>query len=66
MGRKESNQTNKQISIPSMQKELIDTQFFKSSAKHVPAFMILEVRPKIEKKKINIVFAVTSSISSIC
>ena len=27
MGRKESNQTNKQISIPSMQKELIDTQF---------------------------------------
>ena len=37
---------------------------FKSSAKHVPVFMILEVRPKI--KKINIVFAVTSSISSIC
>ena len=24
MGRKESNQTNKQISIPSMQKELIE------------------------------------------
>ena len=36
---------------------------FKSSAKHVPVFMILEVRPKL--KKINIVFAVTSSISSI-
>ena len=45
MGRKESNQTNKQINIPSMQKELIDTHFFKSSAKHVPVFMILEVRP---------------------
>ena len=31
MGRKESNQTNKQISIPSMQKELIDTQFLRAA-----------------------------------
>ena len=30
MGRKESNQTNEQISIPSMQKELIDTQFLRA------------------------------------
>ena len=64
MGRKKSNQTNKQISIPSMQKIVNRHNIFKSSAKHVPVFMILEVRPKIEKK--NFVFAVTSSISSIC
>ena len=31
MGRKESNQTNKQISIPSMPKELIDTQFLRAA-----------------------------------
>ena len=31
MGRKESNQTNKQISIPSMQKVLIDTQFLRAA-----------------------------------
>ena len=31
MGRKQSNQTNKQISIPSMQKELIDTQFLRAA-----------------------------------
>ena len=31
MGRKESNQTNKQISIPSMQKELIDTQLLRAA-----------------------------------
>ena len=31
MGRKESNQTNKQISIPSMQKEFIDTQFLRAA-----------------------------------
>ena len=59
MGRKESNQTNKQISIPSMQKELINKQFLRA-----PVFMILEVRPKIFKK--IIFFAVSSSISSIC
>ena len=52
MGRKESNQTNKQISIPSMQKELIDSQFLRAAQNHVPVFMILEVRPKIKKKSI--------------
>ena len=31
MGRKESNQTNKQINIPSMQNELIDTQFLRAA-----------------------------------
>ena len=31
MGRKESNQTNKQISIPSMQRELIDTHFLRAA-----------------------------------
>ena len=31
MGRKESNRTNKQISIPSMQKELNDTQFLRTA-----------------------------------
>ena len=41
MGRKESNQTNKQISITSMQKELIDTQFLGAAQS-----MYLEVRPK--------------------
>ena len=45
IGRKESNQTNKQISIPSMQKELIDTQFlsydFRSKAKNLKKKSIL-------------------------
>ena len=33
-----------------MQKELINTQFLRAAQKHVPVFMILEVRPKIKKK----------------
>ena len=48
MGRKESNQTNQHTKYA---KRVNRHTFFKSSAKHVPVFMILEVRPKIKKKK---------------